>query len=403
MSYSEINPRKYNWSFIDILYAMSIISIFILGKIYPVIFLLFIVVSGFNIITTKRIDFKKEVWIILAMLFMGIAIITSIVNSELDVMNSIKLIVNILFLIVSYLTYKDSLDVDLKNKVIFVVKFLILINFIQIMWIYIHNGLFDNVFLNGGLENSDTRYIVSQYKAFIGAESKNIWATKLAFIQLIYLYYISEKKSFNKLNIIFIIMSISNILLLLSRTGQVAYFIGFGSFVAYKLITHNSKKVKNLSKIFGIVVLLLGIFIFVDKFLNIRFDKTDGGYIRLIYWKTFFKHIWDTNFIFGNGMLYTRSFLTDYSPYYIGESNMHNIILNTWLDFGIIGLAVYISFIGTYFYTVFNKTFNFNKIFIIIIPFIATLMLQYLGYDNDIVIFLSLVSVLSLPNEKLYT
>lgn len=394
----ELKIGKYDWTYVDILYSLSIISIFLISKLYPFIFSAFIAVGLYIIIKRERFNIRRHKWIILSVIFMLLSLIVSLIHNQLSIFNYIKLSINIIFLIVSYLVYKDNMDKNLINKVISLIKIVILINFIQIMWIYISNGLFKTVFLGGGLENSDTRYLVSQFKTFIGAESKNIWSSKLAFIQLIYLYYISTKENIVREDWYMIIVSATNILLLLSRTGQVCYFIGLGYFVIYKLLNHNSKKIKNISKILGLLGIALVGLVLIDKFLNIKFNKTDGGFIRLIYWKTFFMHIWDTSFIFGNGMLYTSNFLQEYSPYYIGENNMHNVILNTWLDFGLVGLFTYIGFIGQYIYISLNKKIDLNSLFILILPLIATLMLQYLGYDNDIVIYLSLIYIINKPS-----
>lgn len=397
----ELKLGKYEWSYIDILYSLSIISIFLISKIYPVIFSAFIGAGLYSIIKKERIDLRRYKWIVLSIIFMILSLIVSLIHNQLSILNYIKLFINISFLIVSYLVYKDSLDENLINKIILLIKIIILINFVQIMWIYLSNGLFKVVFLDGGLENSDTRYVVSQYKTFIGAESKNIWSSKLAFIQLIYLYYVSSKGNIDKKDWGLIIVSAINILLLLSRTGQVCYFIGLGYFVIYKLLNNKNEKIRNISKIVGLLsVVLLG-FVFIDKFLNIKFDNTDGGFIRLIYWKTFFIHIWDTSFIFGNGMLYTSNFLQEYSPYYIGENNMHNVILNTWLDFGLVGLFTYIGFMGQYIYIAINKKIDLNNLFILILPLIATLMLQYLGYDNDIVIYLTLIYIVNKSSQNM--
>lgn len=396
----ELKLGKYEWSYIDILYSLSIISIFLISKIYPVIFSTFIGVGLYSIIKKGRLDLRRYKWIVLSIIFIILSLIVSLIHNQLSISNYIKLFINISFLIVSYLVYKDSLDENLINKILSLIKIIILINFVQIIWIYLSNGLFKVVFLDGGLENSDTRYIVSQYKTFIGAESKNIWSSKLAFIQLIYLYYVSLKGNTDKKDWGLIIVSSINILLLLSRTGQVCYFIGLGYFVIYKLLNNKNEKIRNISKTLGLLgVVLLG-FIFIDKFLNIKFDNTDGGFIRLIYWRTFFVHIWDTSFIFGNGMLYTSNFLQEYSPYYIGENNMHNVILNTWLDFGLVGLFTYIGFMWQYIYIAINKKINLDNLFILILPLIATLMLQYLGYDNDIVIYLSLIYIVNKSSQN---
>ena len=99
-----------------------------------------------------------------------------------------------------------------KKTLVRFLEFIILINFIQIIYIYF-DGKFFNDFFSGSLtESSDAAQTISSQHNIIGAENKNIWATKFALIYMIYLY-ICAFDNFN----INLIEKISFIILYLSK------------------------------------------------------------------------------------------------------------------------------------------------------------------------------------------
>ena len=57
------------------------------------------------------------------------------------------------------------------------------------------------------------------------------------------------------------------------------------------------------------------------------------------------------------------------------------------------GIGAYISFLVFYFKEIINKSNIVKVIFTLLIPFGAITMLQYLGFDNDIVMFFILILV----------
>lgn len=135
---------------------------------------------------------------------------------------------------------------------------------------------------------------------------------------------------------------------------------------------------------------------------RIKFDITDGGYVRTLYWRTFFSNIWNENFVIGNGQLFAHIFLKKYAPYYIGENNMHNVFLNMILDFGFIGLTLYLIFIFNIIRYLLKILLRSSVLFLVVFPLLVIFNLQYLGYDNDFVIFISIILFMGEYKKSLF-
>lgn len=387
---------------IDVLFIFSLFSIFLNIPIYPIFFTSVIIVGIYSLYKDGFRKSLKEVklnqWLLASFLLWAVVITLIRFTDYPSIL--IKLILNLVFLLIFSLIIQKRNNESLRRIVVKSIRYIIILNFIQLLWIYIPNNLFYEVLFNGGFENSITRYVISEYSHIIGISNKNIWAVKLALFQILYLYDLSYHEKVGKSNYILVFISIFNMLFLLSRTAQVVYILALVYFVFERVNRVITKKIKIVFYTIGGVILLGIGYIFVDKILNIKLDVTDGGYVRLIYWQTFFENITKTHFLTGNGLLSARAFLEAYSPYYIGESNMHNVFLNTWLDFGLIGLILYIGFLGGTLYWTNQFRININFIFIIVVPLLFSFMLQYLGYDNDIVLYILCAYLISQINNK---
>ncbi|EGT0696428.1 O-antigen ligase family protein, partial [Clostridium perfringens] len=232
-----------------------------------------------------------------------------------------------------------------------------------------------------------------------GAENKNIWATKFALIYMIYLY-ICAFDNFN-INLIekisFIILGIVTVVLLLSRTAQVAIIIPIVFLAFYSMRNLNYKYRIGIYAVSGI--LFLGaLFVFFDKFFHLEFNMTDGGFTRLYIWKEFIISVFDTHFIVGNGIGYSAYFIQDILGRF--ESNLHNVFLNIFFELGIIGIVLYITFIIQFFKDFITRKNILKNLFMIIFPMLAIVCLQYLGYDNDLVVTLTLLIIINMIMKK---
>ena len=185
-------------------------------------------------------------------------------------------------------------------------------------------------------------------------------------------------------------MGLIIILLLLSRTSQLAVlapilFLGI----------YNLKKVKyKYKKIIIPIIILCGIgslIVLFDKFFHIKFDMSDGGFTRLYIWKESIIESFNNNFIFGSGIgssgVFVRNILMR------SESNLHNVMINTLFELGAVGLIIYTTAIVAFVKKNFRRKDIIKNILVIGIPISIIFNLQYLGYDNDMVIFAVLICI----------
>ena len=382
--------------FESILY-LTIFSIFLIPlKLYVPLFAINILLI-LMLILTGEVKIKLSKWQIAVILFMIWSIINSalamfVFKTTVSIGTLIKLNLNMAFLLSTSIVLKDKRIKIKKGKLINFLEFIIIINFIQIILIYILGGLVGMLFSNALMQSSDSAYAISAYYNVIGASNKNIWAAKFAFIYIIYIYLTSnERIKLNKIRkFIHIIIGLVTTFLLLSRTAQIAIILPILFIIFYSIRNINYKYKVIIYSIFAVLSIFAG-FILFDKFFHIKFDMTDGGYTRLYIWGEAIKNIWNSHWITGNGIGYSGHFIETVVDR--TESNLHNVYLNIFFEMGLMGIGAYISFLVFYFKEIINKSNIVKIIFTLLIPFGAITMLQYLGFDNDIVVFFILILV----------
>ena len=374
---------------------ITILSIFLADfKIYAILFGVGIVYFLYALFS-KKIRLKNLSWQKYMFVFICWALINTFMNigmNGLDYKSILKLTLNLSFIIsISALIESKCYKVNLKS-IVRILEVIILLNFIQIAWIYIDGGLLLQ-FLDGSLtQSSDSAYIVGSYNNLIGGANKNIWASKFTLIYLVYIYMITStmvnlKKIEKNINILF---GIVVILLLLSRTSQLAILapILFLGIYNFKNIESKYKKIiVPIIVVFGI----FGLVIFFKKFFHIKFDMSDGGFTRLYIWKESIKEIFQSNFLFGNGIGSSGVFVK--GTLMRSESNLHNVLINTLFELGIIGMSIYSLAIISFVRRTFIRKDILENILIFGIPISIIFNLQYLGYDNDMVIFAVLICI----------
>lgn len=373
------------------LYLFLLISIFLKVKIYPFIMVGFIFLMIINSSNMKKI--KKECILITLLLIFSIGNYILFSNDFINFQYILKLIVNFGFLL-SFLILKRKYDI---KKIIILIKILIILTFIQILIVYYLKDI--NLFYFFQINNSSEAYLVDidQVPFLFASSNKNIWSTKILFLEIIFMFY-SYKN--NMKDYFFYILIIFNCLLLISRTGYLALLLYIVLQIFLTVIKKYKKNKKILISIFlGLLLpLLFSVNLIFEKFLRIDFNnleeylalKTDGGAARITMWIIFLKYFDSINILRGIGIGNTPKFLL----YYGGGSdgNMHNFILNTFLEQGVIIGVIYILFHFLFIKKV-VKAFKWDSL-LLLVPFYAVISLQYLGYDNDIVIYISLVYIL---------
>ncbi|MBB6713501.1 O-antigen ligase family protein [Clostridium gasigenes] len=388
--------------YFDIILYITIFTVFIASlRLYIPIFALNIIIVV-TLILTGDIKLKFSKWQIAVITFMLWSIISSIFailifKHTVDINTLVKLNLNMMFLLTTSLVIEQKSIEFNKKKFMNFLEFIIIINFIQILLIYVFGGLV-NEFINGSLtQKSDTAYVISAFYNVIGAESKNIWAGKFLLFYTVYLYVITfDEFIISKVRkYIHIIIGILTLLLLLSRTAQIAVIIPiiFIGFYSIRNIQYKYKVAVYFAFAIGIVIVMT---IFFNKFFHIKFDMTDGGYTRLYIWQKFFENVYNTNFVIGNGIGYSKQFIE--TVINRTESNLHNVYFNIFFEMGIIGVTSYITFLIAFAKEVMTKNKIITTLFIVVVPFVITTFLQYLGFDNDIIMVFILLLILKQKN-----
>lgn len=387
---------------LEYLYLIILVSIFLKIKIYPIIMLVFIFFTIYNYKFNYNFKIIKENLYIF--LFLILSIFNFIIfNKNLENISYIfKLVINIGFL----LAFKMNNSIFTENKsiekIMKVIKFLIIGTFLQILLLYFIKDISLFQFMN--THGSGDAYIVNFQNVpfLLGNENKNIWSTKIIFLEIILLTYWYKKE---KINYFYMFLILFNCVTLLSRTGYLALTIYF-CVLFFNYILKVIKKIKNgkyLIIIFFIIfipIFFINLDILFEKIVRVDFSsfkleeylkkENDGGVSRLINWIVFFKYYFQDSPILGVGLGNTQKFLIKYGGF--PDGNMHNFLLNCFLEQGLIIGIIYILF----HFEFIKKVIKNLKIesLMLLLPFYAVISLHYLGYDNDIVIYLSLVSIL---------
>ncbi|PFZ48111.1 O-antigen ligase family protein [Bacillus wiedmannii] len=376
---------------IQFLFYISILSIFIINSnVYPIIFGFFVISTNILLLYNGGYAVKKWTLLILSFLFWGILIyiIQNEYSSE-DLKMLSKMIVNLLFFFTVINSSEKIIDDKFWKRTLLVFEVIIVLSFVQYMYLYYKLDLFSLIV---NTADSMTAYKITENPQllFWGNYSKNILATKIILAQICYFYIVINKFKFTKKNMLLLILSVCNAILCLSRTAQLTYFGALGIYILFTVI----KSKKTYIKVFAMLPMVLGFFLLfvkIDDLLRINFDITDGGYIRLIYWNTFLENFLETSYFIGNGLLSTANFLSRYSYYYIGENNMHNVFLNMLLDFGFVGTSLYVLMLISYYRSYRRISAKLYNRLILIFSWFAVTSLQYVGYDNDLIVFLIII------------
>lgn len=381
------------------IYLLSILSLFFPITIYPIIFIIFIIIHFIDLLyrRTTQISYNGVLITITSILFIYIASITFFVNYDLsNKLQYVKLIINLTFFSSIYIYIQSNLDLIRKNLnlIKYTLEAIIFLSFLQIVVNVSIMNLWMIPYI--GVKDSVEAYKIIQSPIIFGSYEKNIWATKLAFIEIIYFsFYIFRLFQVNKFILnFFIFLSIFNILYTFSRTAQLMFLVFFILLILWKIYLGSSfYKKLFLTATMAFFSFPLGILLY-NKLFHITLGTGDGLSARLDIWHAFYINIDNMNWLYGNGILYGAYLIPEFTRW--PNNNFHNVFLNTFSDMGIIGLSLYIVYIVIIFFS--TKLLYKNKLyfmFVLFIPNFIVINSQYLGYDNDIVIYFSLVALLN--------
>jgi len=377
---SSFTLEANNWKSISLaesLFLLSLISMFLPVKIYPV---LFIISSFFFYRETPNFSFQK--WAVALAVFSTYALLSFLVTSSshpLALTYLTKLFINFIFLYfgVNWLGARNNESLILKlDAVLFGV---LVLSLIQLL-IY-HQAYNFNLILGSGSSGQAS----SLYKPTLfywGLEDKNMFGARIALMGFVFIclpILLRSRLSFWRICFVFLLGFLS-----LSRTPIIALLIG----VFFLVWISVEKK----WKIILLIVVLIALPVVLEKVIRVDSltSSNDGMGIRLVYWKAFFTHFSAISPL-GNGFLSAPEFLESNAEFYRGEPHIHNTFLSTYLEMGLIGLFSYLAFLSWFAKECLQKMTNTPFWIALFLPILSIMMILYSGYDNDVVMYLALI------------
>jgi len=276
-----------------------------------------------------------------------------------------------------YDTSKSREMLSVLNKYLTVI---VILSLAQVVILHVQSG-WNFIFASNSYDASK---LFTNNHSYFGGDDKNMFGAKVALFGL--LQYVSssilKKKNTNRM----LALSFLSGALSMSRT-PVAFLLA--AFIIYKFAIKKGFALKIIT------VVIFGFFLaaaspYIIEYLRIDSvisgQRSDGMAIRILYWVAVLSNI-DVIGMMGNGILSARQFLTEYSVYYNGEPNVHNLYLNTFLDLGFIGLFLYSGFFASLY--ILMRSMN-KRIALVTIScaFIMSCTL-YTAYDIEMWCFLS--------------
>lgn len=366
--------------------SICLISTFLPAKIYPILFVLFaIYIFSFHgtILVAN--------WVVWMALFTGYVLMSFSVGYLSDVhvseyirhiqfLNAPKIAINFVFLVAALqwslkCPRGETQPIDWFDRSL---SLTFLLSALQLFAYHAHTG-FTHL---GAPSNSYVAAEIYDPKlAYWGGDDKNILGARIAmfgFVWLLIRLMRTRKIPWWRLAVVGSVAWLSA-----SRTPMFALAIG----IVYVMLRRSGWK----GRIAVVLLTAALIPIMLNRVLRIDvlFAGNDGMGIRLIYWATFFRNLSDIS-PFGNGFMSAESFLTRFSPRYLGEPHLHNLWFTDYLDFGFPGVIFYTAFLWTLYRWCKRKapvaeTWYWSASFV---PMIAIMLTLYTGYEADVVLYL---------------
>src|SRR5690606_26247270 len=296
--------------------------------------------------------------------------------------NLAKLLINFIFLYfaVNWLQSRDNTGllrlVDLSLLLIFL---LVLIQLI------VYHQAIDFRLLYGSSSSGQASSLYNKSLYFWGLDDKNMLGARIAMLgfPFILIPLVTKRRiSWWRIGGIFLLAYMS-----LSRTPIVALLIG-----VFLLIWFSTGTRWRIILVFSMILVLPFV---LEKL--IRIDNltasNDGMGVRLVYWKAFFNNFQEISLL-GNGFMQAPEFLREHADFYRGEPHIHNTFMTSYLELGLMGLVSYSLFL-IYFYRDCQKFGQPQKFWwLVFTPLLSIMMILYSGYDNDIVMYLTMAVLL---------
>lgn len=361
----------------EVLFLLSLLSIFIPWKVYPVFFL----AASFYFLRESW-PIKLSKWTIALVIYVGNGLFIfalTYAGQSLEIGNVAKLLVNMFFLACSvhWLSKRDN--TNLTFFLDWTLGILLVFTLIQLL---VYHASFDFRLILGSGSSGQGSALYRPELYFWGLDDKNMLGARIALLGIVFVFIPVQRKE--KLSILRVVFVFLVAFLSLSRTPMVALLIGIFALIWMIL--------DRKWRIILLVFLAVALPFFLTKVVRIDTitSSNDGMGIRLVYWTTFFKHFSELS-IWGGGFLEAGRFLQENAKFYRGEPHIHNTFMTTYVEFGLVGFLAFASLISLFFEACFQQIRQIGLWVMLFLPILAIMMILYSGYDNDIVVYLSLI------------
>lgn len=389
-----------NACYLFVLWIFCVLSTFIIPPIYIVIFPFF-ALNVFVLLILSNFRFKKHNFKLLCglLIFISIPVVSSIINAR--TVNSLlytKIIVNSLFLFSSTYLASKKADFLYRNKKAFfyVLALVAFLSFIQVIYRVEQLNLWTKPFV--GMTNSMEANSITNSGIYFGNESKNIWASKIAFIQIILLglLLLNVIKTNKIVTLFWITICLINMLYTFSRTAQGFFILFIAISIVYLISRIKSRSLRVLMIIGSLLAGSVTLPIIAKKSFRVdninlngkQGEDPDGMTSRIVLWNLFSTQVKNVSPVVGEGLGTPQEVIKLSGNH---ESNFHNTFMNMYYEMGTLGIFLFI-FILFWIFKLSKHEFSI-PIVLFLLPLIVCLFNQYQGYDNDIMLYLSNVFI----------
>jgi O-antigen ligase len=376
-SLTHSNSTQRSITLTEALFLLSLITIFLPLKVYPFFFLTSSVLFVWE---SRPIHLEKWPIALAIYIIYGLAIFGLTYSGQtLELGNAAKLVVNTLFLISAVHWLKKRDNSQLTRLLDWTMAFLLLLSLGQLL---IYHGSFDYRLIFGSNTSGQASSLYRPALYYWGLDDKNMFGARIALLGFVFVFIPvlrNQKLSVLRILFVFLIAFLS-----LSRTPMVALLLGIFA-LSWMILKRRWR-----------IALVLALAIALPYFLSqvVRIDSitssNDGMGIRIVYWTAFFNHFTELSPL-GGGFLEARDFLQQNAKFYRGEPHIHNTFMTTYVEFGLVGLLSFSAFIVLFFQACYEEVRQVGQWIILFLPIVAIMMILYSGYDNDVVVYFTLI------------
>ncbi len=376
-SLTQSNDLQRSFTWAEALFLLSLISIFVPWKVYPLFFL----ASSLFFVWESR-PFQLEKWNIALAVYVayGLLIFGLTYSGErLEIGNAAKLIINMGFLTssVHWLSRREN------GKLIYLLDWtlgiLLVLSLVQLL---VYHSSFDFRLILGSDTSGQASGLYRKPLYYWGLDDKNMFGARIALLGFIFVFIPvlrREKLSFLRVLFVFGVAFLS-----LSRTPMVALLIGIFVLSWMTLVR------KWRAALLVVMAVALPFFLTQVVRIDTITSSNDGMGIRLVYWTAFLNHFSDLS-IWGGGFLEAERFLEQNAKFYRGEPHIHNTWMTTYVEFGLLGFLAFGAFVGLFFQACVKQVRQVGLWIVLFVPVLAIMMILYSGYDNDLAVYFTLI------------